>query len=228
MTTPAPDPDLTYVRRSKCQFHLKALNVAAATVDAPDTVARVGQKRDCPDCGRTWQTVQKIAQGGVVQVEWVCFRPPGSADPDVAVDARIAALEQAVTSLAAAQATAAAAATSAAGTVADLTTKNTALTVRVTALEGRTVSPRLTRVPLAALTLGAGGKTDVAVAWSTAFPDANYQLDVALPLGLIGKVAWAVKTGTKTAAGVTVTLTATSALTLALGSDLAASAVRHA
>lgn len=59
--------------------------------------------------------------------------------------------------------------------------------------------------PLIAL----GASTDIAITWTTPFRSDSYAVDVSGATGLIGRATVAVKPGTQTAAGLTVTVTAT-------------------
>src|ERR1043165_3673385 len=66
------------------------------------------------------------------------------------------------------------------------------------------------QVPLLLL----GGSADRVVTWSRPFPNANYKVSFALDANTIGRITPTVKAGTKTAAGLTVTITAGLAVTV--------------
>lgn len=57
-----------------------------------------------------------------------------------------------------------------------------------------------------AIAIGAG--VDIPITWSSPMPHANYRVDVSPASGLLGRGTAAVKAGSTTAAGLTVTVTA--------------------
>ncbi|MDQ8047092.1 MAG: hypothetical protein REI11_20970 [Patulibacter sp.] len=71
--------------------------------------------------------------------------------------------------------------------------------------------------------IAVGASVDVPIVWSTPFPNANYDTDITAFTGLIGRATLVVKSGSKTAAGCTVTVTAT--LLVSLGSQFFIGAV---
>ena len=82
-------------------------------------------------------------------------------------------------------------------------------------------SPRV-RIALGQLgvAIAIGGTLDVPIVWSTPFPRDTYQVDVTPANGLIGRGTCAVKAGTQTASGLTVTVTA--GLLVSLGAQFIA------
>ena len=72
---------------------------------------------------------------------------------------------------------------------------------------------RITSIAVPVLVLGA--KAERVVTWSKPMPSANYLVQFAPDANGIGKTTFAVKPGTQTAAGCTVTITASLAVTLA-------------
>jgi hypothetical protein len=71
--------------------------------------------------------------------------------------------------------------------------------------------------------IAVGASADVPIVWSTPFANANYDTDITNFTGLIGRATCVVKPGSKTAAGCTVTVTAT--LLVSLGSQFLIGAV---
>lgn len=57
-----------------------------------------------------------------------------------------------------------------------------------------------------------GATYDAPIVWQTAFPNANYTVELTRLGGLIGRASVVVKSGTKTATGLTVTVTASLAV----------------
>lgn len=84
----------------------------------------------------------------------------------------------------------------------------------------RTIRVAVGLTPLIVL----GGSSDIAVVWSTPFPGDDYLADVSGGSGLLGRADVAIKPGTQTAAGLTVTVTA--ALAVTAGSQFVVSALR--
>lgn len=60
-----------------------------------------------------------------------------------------------------------------------------------------------------------GGSADRAVVWNRPFANANYKVSFAPDANTIGKITPVVKAGTKTASGLTVTISAALAITVA-------------
>lgn len=98
-----------------------------------------------------------------------------------------------------------------------------ALETAVAALGRQTLTIRraVPALPLIAL----GGSYDLAVVWPTPMPAADYKVELTPSSALVGKATTKIKTGTQTAAGVTVTVTASILVSAGTPLDLTAYAL---
>lgn len=65
-----------------------------------------------------------------------------------------------------------------------------------------------------------GGSADVPIVWSSPMPSSTYHVSIAPATGLIGKADIVLKSGSQTASGITVTVTA--GLAVSLGAEIVA------